>query len=56
MSEWSNIIVVCCPQCGTRVTERSDAIYEMTGGGFMGVTGTCAKCKKKNQKRAKKRG
>jgi len=50
MSEWSNIIVVCCRQCGAKVTERSAAIYEMVNGGFMGITGTCAKCQKKNKK------
>ena len=50
MAEWSNIIVVCCRQCGAKVTERSAAIYEMVNGGFMGITGTCAKCQKKNKK------
>ena len=50
MPEMSNIMVVVCPECDKRTTERQDAIYDMTNG-FQWRMGTCEKCLKKAKKR-----
>lgn len=55
MSESCNFMVVICPDCGKRRTERCASLYSLCRG-FRGYNERCDKCEKKKSHNPSRRG